>query len=99
MRNENPNVDDGNDGDVAIVTIKDSMCKFVFKYNENSYEYFQSPKSTIFQLKQLLAHTIFSVTNPNLQVTQIFTLEKSMKIALLQRMFLIKNCSHYYYNG
>ena len=51
MTNENPNVDDGNDGDVAILTIKDSMRKFVFKYNENSYEHFQSPKSTIFQLK------------------------------------------------
>ena len=33
ITNENPNVDDGNDGDIAIVAIKDGMCKFVFKYN------------------------------------------------------------------
>ena len=71
MTNENPNVDDGNDGDVDIVTIKDSMCKFVFKYNENSYDCFQSPNLTIFQLKQFLTHTIFSVANLNLQVTHI----------------------------
>ena len=48
IRNENPNVDDGNDGDVDIVTIKDSMCKFIFKYNENSYDRFRSTNSTIF---------------------------------------------------
>ena len=70
MTNENPNVDDGDDSDVDIVGIKDSMCKFAFKYNEYSYDCFQSPNSNFFQLKQLLIHTI-SVTNPNLQVTQI----------------------------
>ena len=51
VTDENPNVNDGNDGDIDIVTIKDSMCKFVFKYNENSYDCFQSPNSTTFQLK------------------------------------------------
>ena len=56
--NENPNVDDRNDGDVDIVNIKYSMCKFAFKYNENSYDCFQSPNSTIFQLKQPLTQTI-----------------------------------------
>ena len=60
LTNENPNVGHGNDGDVDIVTIKDSMYKFAFKYNENSYDWFQSPKSTIFQLKPLLP-TLFSV--------------------------------------
>ena len=82
--NENPNVDDRNDGDVDIVNIKYSMCKLAFKYNENSYDCFQSPNSTIFQLKQLLTYTIFSVTNPNLQVTQIIHFEKkNKKIAIL----------------
>ena len=83
MINENPNVDDGNDGDVDIVTIKDSMCKFVFKYNENSYDYLKSPNSTIFQLKQFFNPHFFRVTNLNLQVTHINHFEKSMKIALL----------------
>ena len=81
--NEIPNVDDGKDGDVDIVTIKYSMYKFAFKYNENSYDCFQSLNSTIFQLKQLLTYTIFSVTNPNLQVTQIIHSEVNLKIALL----------------
>ena len=58
LTNENPNVDDVNDDDVDIVTIKDSMCKFAFKYNVNSYDCFQSPNSTIFQLKPHLTHTI-----------------------------------------
>ena len=77
LTNENPDVDDGNNGDVDIVTIKDSMFKFAFKYNENSYDIFQSPNSKKFQLKQLLTHTIFSLTNPNLQVTQIVHLKKT----------------------
>ena len=47
MTNKNPNVFDGNDGDVDIVTIKDSMFKFVFKYNQNLYDCFQSPNTTI----------------------------------------------------
>ena len=66
LTNENPNVDDGNDGDVDIVTIKYSMCKFIFKDNENLYDFFQSPHLTIFQLKPLLTYTIFSETNLNL---------------------------------
>ena len=40
ITNEKSNVDDGNDCGVAIVTIKDSMCKSVFKYSENSFDYF-----------------------------------------------------------
>ena len=90
MKNENPNVDNGNDGDVVIVTIKDSICIFVFTYNENSYDCFQSPNSKFFQLKQRLTYTIFSVTNPNLQNTQIIHLGIKHEH---------QNNSHYYYNG
>ena len=81
MRNENPNVDDGNDGDVDIVTIKDSMCKFIFKYNENSYDWFRSPNSTIFSTKItfnlhyqcnqtiFVSHTYYSILKINTKVT------------------------------
>ena len=79
LTNENPNVDDGNDGDVDILTIKDSRCKFVFMYNDTFYDCFQSPNSAIFQLKPLLTHIIFSETNSNLQVTQILYLGKTVE--------------------
>ena len=81
MRNENPNVDDGNDGDVDIVTIKDSMCKFIFKYNENSYDRFRSTNSTIFQLiitfnphyqcnqSIFVSHTYYSILKKNMKIT------------------------------
>ena len=48
MTNEESNVDHGHDEDIAIMSIKDSMCKFVFKYTEKLYDCFQSPNSTIF---------------------------------------------------
>ena len=38
---------------------------------KNCITVFNHPNSTFFQLKQLLTHTIFSETNPNLQVTTI----------------------------
>ena len=96
MTNEIPSVDDGNDADIDISTIKDSMCKFAFKYNENLYDCFQSPNSTIFQLKPLLTHTIFSETNSNVQVTQIICGGKTLlnndvtkKFFLIQTSFTV----------
>ena len=76
LTKEISNDDDGNDADIYILTITDSMCGFAFKYNENLYDCFQSPNSKIFQLKPLLTHTIFSEINLNLQVTQIISVEK-----------------------
>ena len=72
LTNEIPNDDDGNDADVDISIIKDSLLKFAFKYNEKNYDYFQSPNSTIFQLKPPLNHTIFSKSHKLFMVEEYF---------------------------
>ena len=83
------------DDDGYFKSIKNSLYKFSFMFNGKSFDSFQSPNSSIIELKAIISYNISSLENPNSEVTDIIYGGTRLRDNIIIKIQFITQCVHH----